>query len=88
MRPPGKDEKPEDKARLDKEFLAKQEKLNEKLKKEKAFENWSYLVASFTIDTLLKPRSDFLAEKKEEPKKENPPGTKDALPPGLKLPGN
>ena len=88
VRPPGKDEKPEDKARLDKEFLAKQDKLNEKLKKEKAFENWSYLVASYTIDTLLKPRSDFLAEKKEEPKKENPAGTKEAPPPGPKLPGN
>ena len=86
-RTPGKDEKPGDKARLDKEFLAKQEKLNEKFKKEKAFENWSYLVAKYTIDTLLKPRSDFLAEKKEEPKKENPIGTKDAPTDVPKLPG-
>jgi hypothetical protein len=70
-RTPGKDEKPEDKDKLDKEFAAKQKPLEEKLKNEKAFEKWTYVVPKFTLETLLKDRKDFLAEKKEEPKKDD-----------------
>jgi len=74
-RTPGKDEKPEDKEKLDKEFKEKTTKLEEKLKQEKAFEKWTYLVSKWTVDPLLKERKDLLAEKKEEPKKEEkPPG--------------
>ena len=69
-RTPGKDEKPEDKEKLDKEFKEKISKLDEKLKQEKAFEKWTYLVSKWTVDPLLKERKDLLAEKKEEPKKE------------------
>jgi hypothetical protein len=60
------DEKPEDKDRLDKEFKEKTAKLEEKLKKEKAFDGWTYLVSKWTVDTLLKDRKDFLEEKKPE----------------------
>jgi hypothetical protein len=67
-RPLGKDEKPEDKARLDNEFADKQKKLEEKLAAEKAFESWTFLVAGWTVDSVLKERSQLLAEKKEEPK--------------------
>ena len=69
-RTPGKDEKPEDKEKLDKEFKEKMSKLEEKLKQEKTFEKWTYLVSKWTVDPLLKERKDLLAEKKEEPKKE------------------
>jgi hypothetical protein len=70
-RVPGKDEKPEDKERLDKEFKEKNDKLKEKLAQEKAFEKWTFIVSKWTIDSLLKPRADLLAPpKKEEPKKE------------------
>jgi len=69
-RTPGKDEKPEDKTRLDKEFKDKQQKLEEKLNQEKACEKWVYLVSSWTVDPLLKERSQLLVEKKEEPKKD------------------
>jgi hypothetical protein len=69
-RTPGKDEKPEDKAKLDKEFKDKQKKLEEKLAAEKKFEKWTYLVSGWTVDALLKERSQLLAEKKEEPKKD------------------
>src|SRR5438876_874591 len=69
-RTPGKDEKPEDKTKLDKEFKEKQKKLEEKLAQEKTFENWVYLVSSWTVDPLLKERSQLMVEKKEEPKKE------------------
>jgi hypothetical protein len=66
----GKDEKKEDKDKLDKEFKEKIQKLQDKLKTEKAFEKWTYVVSKWTVDNLLKERKEFLAEKKEEPKKE------------------
>jgi hypothetical protein len=69
----GKDEKPEDKTRLDKEFKDKQQKLEEKLTQEKSYEKRAYLVSSWTVDSLLKERGQLLAEKKEEPKKEETP---------------
>ena len=68
----GKEEKPEDKTRLDKEFAEKNKKLEDKLKAEKAFEKWTYSVAKYTVDQLLKERRELLAEKKEEPKKDEP----------------
>jgi hypothetical protein len=90
-RAPGKDEKPEDKQKLDKEFKDKIDKLQEKLKNEQKFEKWTYLVSKWTIDSVLKDRKDFFAEKKEEKKDEKkdkagetatPPI--DGLPPELK----
>jgi len=71
-RTPGKDEKAEDKEKLDKEFKEKQKKLEEKLTQEKPFENWVYLVSSWTVEPFLKERAQLLKEelKKEEPKKE------------------
>jgi hypothetical protein len=73
----GKDEKPEDKEKLDKEFKEQQTKLEEKLKSEKKFEKWTYLVAKWSVDPLLKERKDLLAEKKEE----KPDDKKDAAAP-------
>ena len=68
-RVPAKDEKPEDKARLDKEQQDKVKRLEEKLKTEKAFEKWTYIVSKWSVaDAFLKERKDLLAEKKEEPK--------------------
>jgi hypothetical protein len=68
-RTPGKDEKAEDKDKLDKEFKEQQKKLEEKLAQEKSYEKWVYLVSTWTVDPLLKERSQLLVEKKEEPKK-------------------
>jgi hypothetical protein len=70
-RTPEKDEKPEDKAKRDKDFKDKLDKLNEKLKNEQKLSKWTYLVSKWTIDSLLKERKDFMGEKKEEKK----PGT-------------
>jgi hypothetical protein len=90
-RTPGKDEKPEDKDKLDKEFKEKQKKLEEKLTQEKAFEKWTYLVSNWTLDSLLKERAQLLVEKKEEPKKEDKPAAaiepKPADSPLVPLPG-
>jgi len=66
----GKDEKPEDKDKLDKDFKEQQKKLEEKLAQEKSFEKWIYLVSNWTVDPLVKERSQLLVEKKEEPKKD------------------
>lgn len=64
----GKDEKPEDKTRLDKEFSEKQEKLKEKLKNEQALGRWVYQVNKWTLDALLKERHTLMAEKKADEK--------------------
>lgn len=70
-RTPGTDEKPEDKEKLDKEFQDDLKKLEEKLAKEKACEKWTYVVSKYTIDPLLKQRSEFMAEKKADEKPES-----------------
>ena len=69
QRPPGQDEKPEDKEKLDKEFQEKLKKLEDKLKQEKGYEKWTYVVSKWTIDPLLKTRKDLLAENKADEKK-------------------
>jgi hypothetical protein len=65
----GKDEKPEDKAKLDQEFAEKLAKQQEKLKAEQAFGKWTYTVSKWTVDALLKGRSELLADKKAEESK-------------------
>ncbi|HTD85560.1 MAG TPA: DUF4340 domain-containing protein [Candidatus Binatia bacterium] len=79
-RTPGTDEKPEDKARLDKEFKDKVDKLEEKLKTEKALGQYTYIVARYSIEPLFKDRKDLLVDKKEEPKPEEKKETR-ATPP-------
>ena len=89
-RTPGKDEKAEDKAKLDKEFKDQQKKLEDKLSQEQAYEKWVYLVSNWTVDSLLKDRAQLLVEKKEEPKKDEKPAGADAAskdePPALPAP--
>jgi hypothetical protein len=60
-RPAAKDEKADDKTRLDKEFKERQSKLAEKLAKEKQFENWIYQLPAYSVDEILKPRQQLLA---------------------------
>ncbi len=67
-RTPGKDEKPEDKDKFDKAFAEENKKLQEKLAAEKKFEKYIYIVSKWTVDAVLKNRSELLAEKKEEKK--------------------
>ncbi|MGZ4975254.1 MAG: DUF4340 domain-containing protein, partial [Limisphaerales bacterium] len=67
-RTPGKDEKPEDKAKLDKEFADKNKPLQEKLASEQKLDKWTYLMASWTVDPLVRNRADLLEVKKEENK--------------------
>src|SRR5205807_7131512 len=69
-RTPAKDEKAEDKTKLDKEFKDNQKKLEDKLAQEKGYEKWTYLVSTWTVDPLLKERSQLMAEKKDEKKEQ------------------
>lgn len=65
-RTPGKDEKPEDKERLDKEFKDNLKKLQDKFEKEKQFEKWDYLISKWSVEPLIKPRPEMLAVKAPE----------------------
>ena len=69
-RTPGKDERLEDRAKLDQEFQDKQRRLEEKLKQEKQFEKWIYLVPNWTVEPLLKERLQLLVERNAEPRKD------------------
>jgi hypothetical protein len=86
----GKDEKPEDKARLDKEFKDAQQKSADKLKQEQSYEQWTYLVPSWTVDPILKERSQLMAEKKTEPAASSGASTNETteMPPITPLPKN
>jgi hypothetical protein len=53
-------EKPEDKKKLDDEFAAQKKKLEEKLRKERKFEGRPFLINKYSIDQLLKNRSDLV----------------------------
>ena len=84
----GKEEKPEDKERLDKEFKEKLAKLDEKLKTEQALGKWTFTLGKWTVEPLLKKRSELFADKKADGAPaggEAPPGADSVLP--LKLPG-
>ncbi len=67
QREPGKDEKPEDKARLDTEFQTAQKRLTDKLAAEKKLPARPYLVPKTTLDLVLKDRVGLLVEKQPEP---------------------
>lgn len=66
-RTPGKDEKPEDKTKLDDEFKAKQKRLEEKLANEQKFAGRVYLVPQSSVEPLLKDRAALLPDKPAEP---------------------
>ena len=70
-----KDEKPEEKAKLDKEFKESLKKLEDKLAQEQGYAKWIYLVSSWSVDPVLKEHGQLLVEKKEEPKKDDKAAT-------------
>ena len=63
-----KDEKPEDKKKNDDAFAEEKKKLAEKLAAEQKLNGWVYEVTEYTISSLLKKRSEILAE----PEKKDP----------------
>jgi hypothetical protein len=65
-RTPGKDEKAEDKKKLDKEFEDKNKPLQAKLKREQSLGKWTYVVNGWLIDPLIRDRAQLMVEKKSE----------------------
>ena len=63
-----KDEKPEDKSSRDQEFAAQHKKLASKLASETRLANWIYFVPGYTVESLLKPRGELLADTKKDEK--------------------
>ncbi|MGP8199799.1 MAG: DUF4340 domain-containing protein [Limisphaerales bacterium] len=59
----GKDEKPEGKKALDKEFQDKLKTLQTKLQQEKSLNGWTYLVNNWLIDPLIRTRAQLMVEK-------------------------
>jgi hypothetical protein len=81
QRAPGADEQPEEKERLDQEFQDRVKKLEEKLKQESNYQQWTYVVSKWTIDPILKERKDYHAdEKTAEPEGSEPPELNFQLP--------
>jgi hypothetical protein len=67
QRIPGRDEKPEEKMKLDADFQAQQKQLAEKLEKEQAFAGRAYLVPRVHLEQLVRERSTLLADKPATP---------------------
>ncbi|MCK5844141.1 MAG: hypothetical protein KAG97_05490, partial [Victivallales bacterium] len=59
-RKPGQAEKPAEKKKLDKKFSANLAKLKKKLKREDAYQNWIYVLPTYSVEKILKKRSDFI----------------------------
>jgi hypothetical protein len=73
----GKDEKPDEKTKLDKAFADEKTRLTEKLAKESQFTNWIYQLPAYSVDQILKTRSQLLEEpKKDESAKPATPAVK------------
>jgi hypothetical protein len=88
-RTPGKDEKPDDKAKLDKEFQEKTKQLEDKLKKEQALAKWTYLVNNWLVDPFIRDRSQLMVDKQAEKKEAAAPSdgtpTPEPADPGINL---
>jgi hypothetical protein len=67
-RTPGKDEKPDDKKKLDKEFADKTMQLAAKLDQEKALDKWTFVVNTWLVDPLIRNRAQLMVDKKDEKK--------------------
>src|SRR5262249_45267949 len=61
VRPPEPNEKPEDKQKRDDEFKKHLADLKQRLEKEQKFQHWVYLVPEWSVEQLLKPRSEVVA---------------------------
>lgn len=64
-RTPGRDEKPEDKEKLDTQFAAKLKSLKEKLKNEQFYTQWIYELPVDKVNHVLLKRQDLVVENKE-----------------------
>ena len=75
QRNPAKDEKKEETEKFNKDFAEKLKKQQEKLAAEQSRGRWTYLVSKWTIDSILKKRSELMVD----PKKDAAPDNADAI---------
>jgi hypothetical protein len=80
-RTPGKDEKADEKTKLDKEFQDKTKTLQDKLNKEKPLAKWTYLVNTWLLDPFIRDRAQLMVEKPSEKKADATPPDKPATEP-------
>jgi len=85
-RTPGRDEKPDDKTKFDKEFQDKNKSLQAKLAQEKSLGQWTYVVNGWLIDPLIRDRSQLMVEKKTEKTAATSEAKPDAVLPDSTLP--
>jgi hypothetical protein len=71
QREAGKDEKPDEKKKLDKDFADKLKASQDRLKQEQSLGKYTYLVNTWLVDPLIRPRSEFIVPKKAPETKEN-----------------
>jgi hypothetical protein len=67
-RAPGKDEKADEKTKLDKEFQEKTKTMQDKLAKEKSLAKWTYLVNTWLVDPFIRDRAQLMVEKQTDKK--------------------
>jgi hypothetical protein len=67
-RTPGKDEKADEKTKLDKEFQDKTKQQQDRLKNEQSLASWTYLVSTWMVDPLIRDRSQLMVDKAAEKK--------------------
>jgi len=79
-RTPGKDEKAEDKTKLDKEFAEKTKTMQDKLKKEMFLAKWTYLVNSWLVDPFIRDRAQLMVDKQAEKKAEGAEAETNSVP--------
>ncbi|MFM7100974.1 MAG: DUF4340 domain-containing protein [Verrucomicrobiota bacterium] len=85
-REPAKDEKPEDKEKADKEFREKLARQEEKLKQEQALGKWTFTLSKWTLEALLKNRTELLADQKDAGKDDGKDDAPGDSPAEIKLP--
>ena len=79
-RAPGKDEKADDKTKLDKEFQEKTKTEQDKLKKEMSLAKWTYLVNSWLVDPFIRDRAQLMVDKQTDKKGETAAPDTNSLP--------
>ncbi|HCE04981.1 MAG TPA: hypothetical protein DEQ62_01465, partial [Verrucomicrobiales bacterium] len=84
-RTPAENESAEDKKKLDEEWAAAQKALQDKLANEQKFTQHAYRVSSYTVDPILKKRSELIKDEEKgaitPPPAENLPIPFQNLPP-------
>ena len=65
--PPAPGAKPDDQAKAAADAKAARKTLTDKLTREQQYQHWIYLVPSYTIDPLLKPRGELLVVETNTP---------------------